>query len=178
MPTCPGLLLLIFFYFGLFNQYSRNEPGQNFFSKSGPFESHQSDWHDLWRSHAMCTEATHEAGACQVIGVAPHTRQSCRMLWRDSPVVPTSLVWLSRVVCYGMTGGPAILRHVSTSCARVDGATGGKIEHAWASSSYLSFLFLSFSLSLSHARRGKPNCLTLCRHRSPPCGTVPLPSRS
>jgi hypothetical protein len=31
-----------FFYFGIFNYYSRNESGETFFFKSGPFKSRQS----------------------------------------------------------------------------------------------------------------------------------------
>jgi hypothetical protein len=37
---------IFFSYFGLFNHFLRNEPGQKK-SKSDPFESHEFDWRDL-----------------------------------------------------------------------------------------------------------------------------------
>jgi hypothetical protein len=83
-------------YFGLFNQYLRNEPGQFSSSKFGIFESRQSGWCDLWRSCVMWTSVTRLHSV---------TRPP-RRLTHIARVAPSNMARLSHAERTGVIGAP------------------------------------------------------------------------
>jgi hypothetical protein len=133
------------------------EMNPTIFFKSGPFESRQSDWHDLERGHAICISAFQGAGAWLADDVVPHSRQSHQPVWCNW-VTLTALEWLVAqppcIVCSSITPKQS----VRPSHVELVVLTGGKLEWVCASSS-------SLSLSL-FSRSGDCRHLLLC-HRYP-----------
>jgi hypothetical protein len=99
---CSNFFSILAFFESLFKKWTR----WKVFSTSDPFESRQSIWRDLWRSHTNLTGMTRGADA-----------------WTAADVMPHGLGQLSHATADGATRRRAILWRGSTSHAIYCGAT-------------------------------------------------------